>query len=236
MAVGTSDTIFALASGTGLAGIAVVRLSGPVTATVLRTLTGRALPAPRRASLRRLCDPADGAVLDEGIVLWFPPPASFTGEAMAELQLHGGRAVIAGVLAAVGRCPGTRPAEPGEFTRRAVLNGRLDLTAAEGLADLVAAETAMQRRQALRQLGGALGRVYRGWADRLTAALAESEAAIDFPDEDLPGDLEQNRNIAIRRRRRDCPDRPAQCRQVEPAQQVGAAGGRHRDADRGDHA
>src|SRR6266850_2065658 len=109
-----------------------------------------------------------------------------------------GPAGIAGVLEAIGRCPGLRPAEPGEFTRRAVLNGKLDLTAAEGLADLVAAETAMQRRQALRQLDGALGRLYRGWADRLTGALAESEAAIDFPDEDLPGDLEQNRNIVIR--------------------------------------
>src|SRR5258706_5759742 len=98
-----SDTIFALASGAGPAGIAVIRVSGPATATVLETLTGRVLPAPRRATLCRLRDPADGAVLDQGIVLWFPAPASFTGEAMAELQLHGGRAVIAGVLAAVGR-------------------------------------------------------------------------------------------------------------------------------------
>jgi tRNA modification GTPase len=191
-----SDTIFALASGAGLAGIAVVRLSGPATAAALGSLAGSVPPA-RRAALRRLRDPLDGSLLDEGLILWFPAPASFTGEAMAELQLHGGRAVIAGVLAALGRLPGLRPAEPGEFTRRAVVNGKLDLTAAEGLADLVAAETAMQRRQALRQLDGALGKLYRGWADRLTGVLAESEAVIDFPDEDLPDDLEQNRNKTI---------------------------------------
>jgi tRNA modification GTPase len=194
-----SDTIFALASGAGRAGIAVIRLSGPATASVVATLTGRPPPPPRRATLRRLIDPADGGVLDEGLVLWFPGPASFTGEPMAELQLHGGRAVVGGVLAAIGRCAGLRPAEPGEFTRRAVVNGKLDLTAAEGLADLVAAETAMQRRQALRQLDGVLGRLYRGWADRLTRVLAESEAAIDFPDEDLPADLEQRANDGIRR-------------------------------------
>ena len=192
-----SDTIFALASGSGPAGIAVVRLSGPATAAALEGLTGRAPPPPRRAALRRLRDPLDGSLLDEGLVLWFPGPASFTGEPMAELQLHGGRAVIAGVLATLGRFSGLRPAEPGEFTRRAVVNGKLDLTAAEGLADLVAAETAMQRRQALRQLDGALGQLYRGWADRLTGVLAESEAVIDFPDEDLPVGLEQNRNTAI---------------------------------------
>ena len=149
MASSMSDTIFALASGAGPAGIAVIRLSGPATASVVATLTGRPPPPPRRATLRRLIDPADGDVLDEGLVLWFPGPASFTGEPMAELQLHGGRAVIGGLLAAIGRCDGLRPAEPGEFTRRAVVNGKLDLTAAEGLADLVAAETAMQRRQAL---------------------------------------------------------------------------------------
>jgi tRNA modification GTPase len=192
-----SDTIFAPASGSGPAGIAVIRLSGPATAAALEGLTGRALPPPRRAALRRLWDPLDGSLLDEGLILWFPEPASFTGETMAELQLHGGRAVVAGVLAALGRWPGLRPAEPGEFTRRAVVNGKLDLTAAEGLADLVAADTAMQRRQALRQLDGALGQLYRGWADRLTGVLAESEAVIDFPDEDLPGDLEQNRNESI---------------------------------------
>ena len=191
-----SDTIFALASGSGPAGIAVIRLSGPATAAALAGLAGR-VPPPRQAALRRLRDPLDGSLLDEGLILWFPGPASFTGEAMAELQLHGGRSVIAGVLAALGRWPGLRPAEPGEFTRRAVVNGKLDLTAAEGLADLVAAETAMQRRQALRQLDGALGQLYRGWADRLTGVLAESEAVIDFPDEDLPSELEQNRNNAI---------------------------------------
>jgi tRNA modification GTPase len=192
-----AETIFAPASGPGPAGIAIVRLSGPATAATLGALTGRPPPPPRRASLRRLADPATGRALDDGLVLWFPAPHSFTGEAMAELQLHGGRAVVEAVLAVLAVLPGLRPAAPGEFSRRAVLNGRLDLTAAEGLADLVAAETEMQRRQALRQLEGALGRLYGGWAERLTRLLAHAEAAIDFADEDLPEDLEHKRNIEL---------------------------------------
>ncbi|MFO1060235.1 MAG: tRNA uridine-5-carboxymethylaminomethyl(34) synthesis GTPase MnmE [Dongiaceae bacterium] len=192
-----AETIFAPASGPGPAGIAVIRLSGPATAAAIGALTGRGPPPPRRASLRRLAEPATGRLLDQALVLWFPAPQSFTGEAMAELQLHGGRAVVAAVLAALAGLPGLRPAAPGEFSRRAVMNGRLDLTAAEGLADLVAAETEMQRRQALRQLEGALGRLYGGWAERLTRLLAHAEAAIDFADEELPADLEQNRNMAL---------------------------------------
>jgi tRNA modification GTPase len=192
-----AETIYAPASGAGPSGIAVIRLSGPDTATALRALTGREPPPPRRASLRRLADPATGQALDEGLVLWFPEPRSFTGEPMAELQLHGGRAVVEAALGALARLPGLRPAAPGEFSRRAVLNGRLDLTAAEGLADLVAAETEMQRRQALRQLEGALGRLYRGWAERLTGLLAHAEAAIDFADEELPADLEHKGNIEL---------------------------------------
>lgn len=194
-----TETIYALASGAGAAGVAVIRLSGPATAAALEALTGRAPPPPRRASLRRLLDPATGRPLDTGLVLWFPAPRSFTGEALAELQLHGGRAVIEAALAALGRLPGLRPAGPGEFSRRAVMNGRLDLTAAEGLADLVAAETEMQRRQALRQLDGALGRLYAGWAERLTRLLAHVEAAIDFADEELPAGMEQTANIELGR-------------------------------------
>ncbi|MBL8659899.1 MAG: tRNA uridine-5-carboxymethylaminomethyl(34) synthesis GTPase MnmE [Rhodospirillales bacterium] len=185
----TDQTIFALASGRGRAGIAVVRVSGPDAAAALARIAGR-LPPPRRAHLARLSD-GDGEVLDEGLVLWFPAPGSFTGEDTAELHLHGGRAVTDGVLAVLGRCPGLRPAEPGEFSRRAFANGKLDLTAAEGLADLVAAETAAQRRQALRQMGGALARLYEGWRQRLVGALAQVEAAIDFADEDIPDDLEK---------------------------------------------
>lgn len=186
----TRETIFALASAPGRSGVAVIRVSGPEAGAAVRRLTGREPPAPRRAVLRRLVN-GSGAVLDEGLVLWFPGPASFTGEDVAELHLHGGPAVIAATVDALGDCPGLRPAEPGEFTRRAFENGKLDLTAAEGLADLVGAETEAQRRQALRQMQGELGRLYDGWRERLIAALAEAEAAIDFPDEDLPAELQE---------------------------------------------
>lgn len=191
------ETIFALASAPGPAGVAVVRVSGPAAGTALRRLAGDRLPPPRRAVLRRLRD-ADSA-LDQALVLWFPAPASFTGEDVAELHLHGGRAVGAAVLAALRVCPGLRPAAPGEFTRRAFENGKLDLTAAEGVADLVYAQTEAQRRQALRQLDGELGRLYDGWRDRLVGALARLEAAIDFPEEDLPDGLlaEVNHQIML---------------------------------------
>ncbi len=132
---------------------------------------------------------ADGAELDQGMVVWLPGPGSYTGEDSAELYLHGGRAVLHGVADALVAL-GARPAEPGEFTRRAFLNGRMDLTEAEAVHDLIAAETEAQRRQALRQLDGALGTLYRGWADRLRLLLAQQEALIDFPDEDLPPEVE----------------------------------------------
>ncbi len=149
-----------------------------------------ALPPARAARRRRLADPDTGESLDDGLVLWFPAPASFTGEDVAELHVHGSRAVLAALAAALGRL-GLRLAEPGEFTRRAFLAGKLDLTQAEAIADLAAAETEAQRRQALRQLSGALGVLYRGWSERLTRALAHLEAAIDFPDEDLPPETEE---------------------------------------------
>ncbi len=147
------------------------------------------LPPPRSARRRRLVDPATGEALDDALVLWFPAPASFTGEDVAELHLHGSRAVLAAVIAALTRL-GLRLAEPGEFTRRAFLNGKLDLTQAEAVADLAMAETEAQRRQALRQLDGELGGLYREWSQRLTRLLAHLEAAIDFPDEDLPPEIE----------------------------------------------
>lgn len=184
----TDQTIFALASGRGRAGVAVIRVSGPNAGDSLIRLTG-VLPAARQARRARIGDGA-AETLDDGLVLWFPGPASFTGEDVAEFHVHGGRAVIDGVLSALGRCPGLRLAEPGEFSRRACANGKMDLTAAEGLADLVEAETAAQRRQALRQMGGALADLYDGWRRRLVGTLAHLEASIDFADEDLPGDLE----------------------------------------------
>ncbi|MDE2582039.1 MAG: tRNA uridine-5-carboxymethylaminomethyl(34) synthesis GTPase MnmE, partial [Rhodospirillales bacterium] len=178
------DTIFAPASGAGRAAIAVLRISGPAAGVLLLALCGGRRPAPRRAALRRLRGP-DGAMLDHALVLWLPGPGSYTGEDAAELHLHGGRAVTEGVAAAL-VAAGARPAEPGEFTRRAFLNGRMDLVEAEAVADLIAAETEAQRLQALRQLEGALGDLYRGWADRLLRLMAQQEALIDFPDEDLP--------------------------------------------------
>jgi len=179
----TSDTIFALATGAGTAAIAVMRISGSASGAVLARLC-RTLPSPRVATLRTIRDAADEP-LDRGLVIWFPGPHSYTGEDSAELHLHGGRAVIDGVANAL-VTGGARPAEPGEFTERAFLNGRLDLLEAEGVADLIAAETSAQRRQALRQMGGALGTIYRGWSDRLLRLLAQQEALIDFPDDDLP--------------------------------------------------
>lgn len=181
----TAETIYALSSAPGRAGVAVIRLSGPQAAATLETLIGGELPRPRTASLRRLKD-ADGALLDEGMVLWFPRPHSFTGEDVVELQVHGGRAVLGAIFSTLAAMPGLRMAEPGEFSRRAFEHGKLDLTSAEGLGDLINAETEAQRRQALRQMQGALGELYEGWRKQLTRALAHLEADIDFPDEDLP--------------------------------------------------
>jgi len=182
-----ANTIFAVASGTGQAAIAVMRLSGPASHAMLAALCGR-VPAPRRASFRRLRD-AEGVELDQGMVVWLPGPGSYTGEDSGELYLHGGRAVLHDVADALVAL-GARPAEAGEFTRRAFLNGRMDLTECEAVHDLVAAETEAQRRQALRQLDGELGALYRGWSDRLRLLLAQQEALIDFPDEDLPPEVE----------------------------------------------
>lgn len=177
-------TIFALASGAGRAGIAVIRISGPEAGAALRALAGDGPAAPRVAMLRRLRD-SRGETLDDALVLWFPAPHSFTGEDVAELHIHGGAAVIAAVTDALQHL-GLRLAEPGEFSRRAFEHGKLDLTAAEAIADLVDAETEGQRRQALRQMEGALARLYDGWRTQLLSALALLEAEIDFPDEDLP--------------------------------------------------
>jgi len=183
------STIFALSSGRPPAAIAVVRVSGPRAGVALEKLIGR-LPEPRKAALARVRDPASCEVIDEALALWFPAPRSETGEDVAELQLHGGQAVIAGVLDALAMIEGCRPAEAGEFTRRAFENGRLDLTAVEGLADLIAAETPAQRRLAFRQLKGLIGDRAEAWRRRLIEALALVEARIDFSDEaDVPEDL-----------------------------------------------
>ena len=182
-----TDTIFALATAPGRAAVAVVRLSGPASGGVLQSLTGKAVPASRRASLRRLMA-RDGRVLDEALVIWTPGPGSYTGEDAAELHLHGGPAIVEGVIQALHDLS-LRLAEPGEFTRRAFENGKLDLAQAEAVADLVDAETEGQARQALGQLGGALSQRYEAWRGQLVQALAMLEAAVDFPDEELPADV-----------------------------------------------
>ena len=182
------DTIFALASGGGRAGVAVVRASGPAAGRALELLINRPLPPPREARLMALYD-RSGQMFDRALVLWFPGPASFTGEDVAEFHVHGGRAVLSALADALDGL-GLRPAEAGEFSRRAFAHGKLDLTAAEGLADLVDAETEAQRRQALRQMDGALTSLYEGWRADLLRLTARIEAYLDFPDEDLPQDLD----------------------------------------------
>ncbi len=177
-----SDTIFALGTGAGRAAIAIIRISGPETGEALTALAGR-LPEPRQASFAVLRDPQTREMLDRGIALFFPGPASSTGEDYGELQLHGGRAVVEGALAALHRLPGLRPAEPGEFARRSFANGKLDLSQAEALADLIDAQTEAQHRQALRVAGGALRRKVEGWRAGLVESLALVEAELDFSDE-----------------------------------------------------
>lgn len=177
------DTIAALASGRPPAALAVIRISGPSAFTIVKALAGR-LPPPRRMSLCRLHDPVTRALLDHALVAIFPGPNSASGEDLAELHLHGGPAVISGVLAAVTALPGVRLAEPGEYTRRAFANGRMDLAQVEGLADLVAAETASQRDQALALAGGALGRLAEAWRGRCLDVLSQAEAALDFAEDE----------------------------------------------------
>ena len=178
----SAATIAALSTGQGRAAIAIIRLSGPATRHAVEQIAGT-VPPPRCASLRSLTDPADGSAIDEALVLWFPAPHSFTGEDSAEFHIHGGRSVVSGLLSALTRMPGVRLAEPGEFARQAFDNGKLDLTKVEALADLIDADTAMQRRQALRQMEGALGRQVEDWRRRLIKACAWVEALIDFSDE-----------------------------------------------------
>ncbi|NMN05774.1 MULTISPECIES: tRNA uridine-5-carboxymethylaminomethyl(34) synthesis GTPase MnmE [unclassified Novosphingobium] len=182
-----NSTIFALSSGAPPAGIAVVRVSGPQAGAALVALSGK-LPSPRRATFRRLVDPIDGSLLDATMVLWLPGPQTATGEDSAELHLHGGRAVVGAVLAALGRLPGLRGAQAGEFTRRAFLNGRIDLNEAEGLADLLSAETELQRRSALAMADGALSRRVEDWRQGVLTLSAQLEALLDFSDEDDVGE------------------------------------------------
>ena len=199
MARGPTDTIIALASGAGRAGVAVIRVSGPGSAGLLRGLTGPPagsvsretwLPAPRKAAIRALRDDA-GEFVDEALVLWMPGPASYTGEDVVEFHVHGGPAVIEAVIQAALKTRLCRVAEPGEFTRRAFEAGRMDLTQAEAIGDLIDAETEGQRRQAGRLYQGEAAQIFEGWRGLLVSAMAVLEASIDFPDEsDIPGEID----------------------------------------------
>ncbi|MGI8569991.1 MAG: tRNA uridine-5-carboxymethylaminomethyl(34) synthesis GTPase MnmE [Methylocella sp.] len=182
-----SDTIFAIASGAGRAAIAVLRVSGPSTKQIVEGVSGL-LPEPRMATLKTFRDPATNEAIDKGFVILFPAPKTYTGEDYAEFHVHGGRAVVAAIVKAIGGIAGTRAAEPGEFTRRALVNGKMDLAEVEGLADLIDAETEWQRRAALRQAQGVLGRQAAMWRGALLEAAALLEAEIDFPEEEgVPG-------------------------------------------------
>lgn len=192
------DTIYALSSGRPPVAIAVIRISGPRAGDALKALAGR-LPEPRRAMFARLRDPQSGEGIDDALALFFPGPKSETGEDTVELQVHGGRAVIAAVFTALSGIEGLRPAEAGEFTRRSFENGKLDLTGVEGLADLIFADTDAQRRQALRQLRGLLGNRAEAWRRRIIEAQALAEAGIDFSDEaDVASDV-LHRSLAMAR-------------------------------------
>ncbi len=188
----SDDTIFAMASGHGRAAVCLIRISGPESRLILERMAGR-VPEARRAVVRTLRDPASGEPLDQALVLWMPGPQSFTGEDQAELHIHGGLATRTAVLRALGSLENCRPAEAGEFTRRAFLNGRMDLSQVEGLADVIDAETEAQRRQAMLQLGGRLGNAAERWRETILQVLALLEASLDFSDEgDVPEDLEDN--------------------------------------------
>ena len=186
------DTIFALASGSQRAGVAVIRVSGSAALQTYKNLTDRQVPLPRVAVVSEFREPKTLKLLDQGMAIFFKGPASFTGEDVVEYHLHGGVAVVRGFLSALDGQPGCRRAGPGEFTRRAFENGKIDLTAAEAVADLIDAETEAQKMQALGQLGGGLERLYRGWAERLKKTLAHQEADIEFPDDDMPVRLSES--------------------------------------------
>jgi tRNA modification GTPase len=194
----SNNTIFALTTLEGKSGLSVFRVSGSRAGDCFSSFGLKERPKPRVATLASLHHPKTSEVIDKGIVLWFPAPASFTGEDVVEFHLHGSRAVIKEMLAALGQIDGYHMAEPGEFSLRAFDNQKMDLTELEGLADLIDAETSMQQRQAIRQMSGELERLYEGWRAAILSILAKVEAYIDFPDEDLPKDLSDHFNEEVK--------------------------------------
>ena len=184
-------TIYALSSGSGVSGIAVIRISGKNTSNVIKILTGKSLPTPRVATLRKINKINTNELLDEGIIIWFPAPESYTGEDMAELHVHGSRSVVEAIHQSISKIKNCRIAEPGEFTKIAFQNGKINLLKAESIADLISSETEIQRRQAMKVMSGEHSKVYELWRENLLKILANFEAKIDFPDEDLPKNIIQ---------------------------------------------
>ena len=182
-------TIYALSSGPGISGIAVIRVSGKNTAEVIKKLTGSKLPPPRVATLKKFNQNGKKELIDEGVILWFPGPNSYTGEDLAEFHVHGSRAVIKAMHSAISKINNCRLAEPGEFTKRAFQNGRINLLKAESIADLISAETEIQRKQALKIMSGKSSDQFNLWREQLLKILSHVEAKIDFPDENLPKNI-----------------------------------------------
>jgi len=182
-------TIYALSTGPGISGVAIVRISGPESAKVLKNLTGKSLPTPRMATLRKINKINTSELIDEGIILWFPGPESYTGEDMAEIQVHGSKAVIDALHSSISKIENCRLAEPGEFTKLAFQNGKINLLKAESVADLISSETEIQRQQAIKIMNGKSANQFNFLREKLLKILAHVEAKIDFPDEDLPKDI-----------------------------------------------
>jgi len=182
-------TIYALSSGPGISGVAVIRVSGKNTAEVVKKITGKELPKPRVASLRKFNKNGGKELIDEGVIIWFPAPNSYTGEDLAEFHVHGSRAVIEAMHIFISKIKNCRLAEPGEFTKRAFQNGRINLLKAESIADLISSETEIQRKQALKIMSGKSSDKFNSWRERLIKILSHVEAKIDFPDEDLPKNI-----------------------------------------------
>ena len=182
-------TIFALSTGPGISGIAVIRISGSQTSKVIKLLTGKGVPKPRVATLRKINKINTSELIDEGIILWFPGPASYTGEDMAEIQVHGSKAVIDALHSSISDVENCRLAEPGEFTKLAFQNGKINLLKAESIADLISSETEIQRQQAIKIMNGKSSDQFNSLREKLLKVLSHVEAKIDFPDEDLPNDI-----------------------------------------------
>ena len=182
-------TIYALSSGPGVSGIAVIRISGPETAKAIKKLTNKEIPKPRVATLRKINNINTSELIDEGIIIWFPSPESYTGEDMAEIHVHGGKAVVLALQNEIAKVENCRLAEPGEFTKLAFQNNKINLLKAESIGDLIAAETEIQRKQAIKIMSGKSFEKYNSWREGLLKILSNIEAKIDFPDEDLPKDI-----------------------------------------------